>query len=204
MILSVIAIIISSIAVVISVLTFYYHFLLKAKITIDYSNDEKKPYIVEGEIDGINYKWVRVKAVCSNENFNVSAKNLHLKMLNVEKFDEGKQQWLELNPMNLFYLRWVIEDGSDQFTYSGDLNRFEPQYFNLATLVDDKNKQLLYPGIRNQGKVVGWKPEEWFKEGLFRYTIGVYGDNVMLSDQETDDYNIKVAFKKGGKVSFSE
>lgn len=116
MILSIIAIIISSIAVVISGLTFYYHFLLKAIITMEYGNNNTKPYIVEGNVDGVYHKWLRIKAHCSNENLNVSARNLHLKMLKVEKFDNKKEHWVELNPINLFYLRWVIDNGSKQIT----------------------------------------------------------------------------------------
>lgn len=192
MTLSGIAIIISSIAVIISGLTFYYHFLLKAKITLEYSNDGD--YIVEGQIDGKNYKWIRIKVLCTNKYFDVSANNLRLKMLLVEKFDKDKKQWIELKPINIFYLRWVIDNGANSVTYSGNLARFEPQYFNLATLVDDNKNKLLYPGIQNQGNVVGWKPEDWFKEGCFRYTVGVYGDNIKPCKQKTNDYKICIKF----------
>lgn len=203
MILSIIAIIISSIAVIISGLTFYYHFLLKAKITLEFSNDENKPYIVEGKIDGVQYKWIRIKTFCSNKIFNVSARNLHLKMLNVERWNEVENKWNNLNPINLFYLRWVINDGIDKsFIFRGDLTWNEPQYFNLATLFDDNNKQLLCPGIPGQGNVIGWKPDQWFKEGCFRYTVGIYGDNVIIPRHKTHDYKICINFGNNGKVSF--
>ena len=202
MILSVIAIIISSIAVVISGLTFYYHFLLKAIITVDYSNDNQEPYFVEGIIGANNYKWVRIKALCSNKILNVSAKNLHLKMLSVEKYDSNNKKWDQLNPINFFDLRWVNDKNPTQFTYYGDLTRYEPQYFNLATLVNAGGKQLLYPGIPNQGNVAGWNPNTWFTEGYFRYTIGAYGDNVKFIHNKTHTLKIEVVFAQGWNVSF--
>lgn len=194
-----IAIIVSSIAVIISSLTFYYHFLLKAKITLEYSNDGD--YIVEDEDSSQKNRWIRIKLLCSNKYFDVSANNLRLKMLRVEKFDKDKKHWIELKPINIFYLRWVIDNGSNPFTYIGNLARFEPQYFNLVTLVDNNTNKLLYPGIPNQGNVVGWKPEDWFKEGFFRYTVGVYGDNIKLSKQKTKGYKICINFT-ADKVTF--
>ena len=125
-------------------------------------------------------------------------------MLKVERYNHENGHWIELNPINLFYLRWVIDNENNVFTFQGDLTRFEPQYFNIATMISEGNKKLLYPGIPNQGNVAGWKPEEWFKEGLFRYTIGVYGDNVRPSNNKNYEYNITIKFKQDGKISFYE
>jgi ABC-type Zn uptake system ZnuABC Zn-binding protein ZnuA len=75
-----------------------------------------KPYIVEGEIDGVTYKWVRIKVVCSNENFNVLAKNLNLKMLNSsnerKKLSERtlsmpQKKIKEGKPITVYYKRMV-------------------------------------------------------------------------------------------------
>lgn len=182
---------ISIISIILSLLAFFYAYIRTAKVKIYY--EDNSDFVVRSE----EIVWMRIRAVCLNGLFDKPAKELRLKLLNVERLGKGGT-WEKLSPINNFYLRYAIDTNSEQFVFKDDLNKGESQLFNLATTKKgtSNNEILLCPGILNQGNVAGWKPSEWFKAGNFRYTIGIYGSNVKSYEKEieielTKEHNVR-------------
>ena len=136
-----------------------------------------------------NYYIYRLKIENNNKFYSKTAKNVFCSFIEIEKWLDGK--WCSLEPFNPFRMKWTSKPKESDI-FSNDLAKGEYQYVNFftVTVIAQTNYMVVnkeYPkiqmipghiGIEKISLAAGFPKNQLFKEGKFRFKIGLHGENV--------------------------
>ena len=161
---------------------------LKPKIKISYgiAGEYLSKLEIQASTLGVSYRYFmyRLKVENRKKFSSFYAKKVYLRFMGINSED---QECKELTPFNPFMMRWTSTTDEEN-TFYNDFGKGEYLYVNFFTIKrtlkpcsDDIDKSEIIPGhegIEKLALAAGFPKEKLEKNGMFKFKIGVFGENV--------------------------
>lgn len=167
---------------------------LKPKIKLSHGTTGEYLSKLEGRCDAppslalpCKYLIYRLRIENGKKISSFSAKKVYLRFMEISRLNEIGS-WEKLVPFNPVMMRWTSATDESNIFYS-DLAKGEylfANFFTIKLMLSPVNNEIInkseiipgYEGIKNMALAAGFPLEKLEKEGIFKFKIGVFGENM--------------------------